>query len=218
MCVCVCVRACVSDNLFLFVNGGPRCTHHSEARRARSENLPLIFSSTTCFTLSRGKSVTVFIHAVRARRQSRDHMSLVLLLAASEGHVRLNYIDGSDLPIHGAPTRPGTQSRPLRSLIGACVPPVTALSRVRVFPLSEPTGQRRSTPATAAPTTSTPQLANPNGSYLSRKSGVSRRGGGWRLERTCVVCLVRGLLRERRVSAQVRPLNNTPAQSKFGVR
>lgn len=47
---------------------------------------------------------------------------------------------------------------------------------------------------------------------------AARRRGGWRLERTCVVCLVRGLLRERRVSAQVRPLNNTPAQSKFGVR
>ena len=34
-------------------------------------------------------------------------MSLVLLLAASEGHVRLNYIDGSDLPIRNAGTATG---------------------------------------------------------------------------------------------------------------
>lgn len=34
-------------------------------------------------------------------------MSLVLLLAASEGHVRLNYIDGSDMPIRNAGTATG---------------------------------------------------------------------------------------------------------------
>ena len=34
-------------------------------------------------------------------------MSLVLLLAASEGHVRLNYIDGSDLAIRNAGTATG---------------------------------------------------------------------------------------------------------------
>ena len=34
-------------------------------------------------------------------------MSLVLLLAASEGHVRMNYIDGSDLPIRNANTADG---------------------------------------------------------------------------------------------------------------
>ena len=35
------------------------------------------------------------------------NMSLLLLLAASEGHVRLNYIDGSDLPIRNAGTATG---------------------------------------------------------------------------------------------------------------
>ena len=39
-------------------------------------------------------------------------MSLVLLLAASEGHVRLNYIDGSNMPIRNAngPTGNGRAS------------------------------------------------------------------------------------------------------------
>ena len=32
---------------------------------------------------------------------------LFLLLAASEGHVRLNYIDGSDMPIRNAGTATG---------------------------------------------------------------------------------------------------------------
>ena len=124
---------------------------------------------------------------------------------------------------HGAPNRPGTQSRPLHSLRGLRVARPSAPSRVRGVPLSLPTGRRRSTPATAAPITSTPPLANPNWSCLSRRSGVSRRGGGWRLERTCVVCLMCVLLRERRLAHadrrwKVRPLNNTPTQSKFGVR
>ncbi len=34
-------------------------------------------------------------------------MSLALLLAAAEGHVRLNYIDGSDLPIRNANSATG---------------------------------------------------------------------------------------------------------------
>ena len=34
-------------------------------------------------------------------------MSLVLLLTAFEGHVRLNYIDGSDMPIRNAGTATG---------------------------------------------------------------------------------------------------------------
>ena len=34
-------------------------------------------------------------------------MSLALLLAAAEGHVRLNYIDGSDQPIRNANTATG---------------------------------------------------------------------------------------------------------------
>ena len=34
-------------------------------------------------------------------------MSMALLLAAAEGHVRLNYIDGSDLPIRNANSATG---------------------------------------------------------------------------------------------------------------
>jgi len=44
-------------------------------------------------------------------------MSLVLLLAASEGHVRLNYIDGSDMPIRNAGTATGNGRA---SVAGAC--------------------------------------------------------------------------------------------------
>jgi len=44
-------------------------------------------------------------------------MSLVLLLAASEGHVRLNYIDGSDLAIRNAGTATGNGRA---SVAGAC--------------------------------------------------------------------------------------------------
>ena len=81
---------------------------HSEALSLAFANRFADYRPQICIHSSH-KSVTVFVHgrSPSAASIKSDHMSLVLLLAASEGHVRLNYIDGSDLPIRNAGTATG---------------------------------------------------------------------------------------------------------------
>ena len=113
----MCVCASVSDptatsflSMLRFMEV-PHCTQRRSAWASfRCAGAPADLSpSKFVFTVCSHKSVTVFVHgrSPSAASIKSDHMSLVLLLAASEGHVRLNYIDGSDLPIRNAGTATG---------------------------------------------------------------------------------------------------------------